>query len=82
MDDPSTPGVNEGNAPEFGTPADFAPFKGVSRLSRFKLTGDKLDLGSEQLIIDVAADRGICCHMGGQIDFDAQGNLYLSTGDD
>ena len=82
VDDPSTPGVNEGNAPEFGTPADFAPFKGVSRLSRFKLTGDKLDLGSEQLIIEVAADRGICCHMGGQIDFDAQGNLYLSTGDD
>jgi cytochrome c len=48
------PRVNEGNAPEFGTPADFAPFKGVSRLSRFKLTGDKLDLGSEQLIIEVA----------------------------
>ncbi len=23
VDDPSTPGVNEGNAPEFGTPADF-----------------------------------------------------------
>jgi cytochrome c len=54
----------------------------VSRLSRFKLTGDKLDLGSEQLIIEVAADRDTCCHMGGQIDFDAQGNLYLSTGDD
>ena len=82
MDDPSTPDVNEGNAPEFGTEADFAPFRGVSRLSRFKLKGDKLDLASEQQIIDVPADRGICCHMGGQIDFDKQGNLYLSTGDD
>ena len=27
-------------------------------------------------------DRGICCHAGGEIDFDAAGNLYLSTGDD
>ena len=27
-------------------------------------------------------DRGICCHVGGQIDFDYAGNLYLSTGDD
>ena len=82
VDDPSTPDVNEGNAPEFGTEADFAPFRGISVLSRFKLRGDKLDLASEQHIIDVPADRGICCHMGGQIDFDKQGNLYLSTGDD
>ena len=28
------------------------------------------------------ADRGMCCHVGGDIDFDAAGNLYLSTGDD
>ena len=27
-------------------------------------------------------DRGICCHVGGKIDFDGEGNLYLSTGDD
>ena len=26
--------------------------------------------------------RGICCHVGGQIDFDGHGRLYLSTGDD
>ena len=52
------------------------------RLSRFKLRGARLDLDSEQKIIDVPVDRGLCCHVGGQIDFDARGNLYLSTGDD
>ena len=81
-DDPSTPTVNEGDAPSEGTAADFAPFKGVMRLSRFKLTGNTLQLGTEQKIIEVGTDRGMCCHVGGKIDFDRQGNLYLSTGDD
>jgi glucose/arabinose dehydrogenase len=82
VDDPATPNVNEGDAPFVGTDADFAPFRGAIRLSRFKLVGNTLDLGSEQQIIDVPVDRGICCHVGGNIDFDNQGNLYLSTGDD
>jgi cytochrome c len=82
VDDPSTPGINEGDAPFEGTPADWARFKGISRLSRFKLRGDELDLGSEQQILDVPMDQGICCHVGGKIQFDGQGNLYLSTGDD
>ena len=77
-----TPVTNEGDAPFTGTPADFAPFKGVIRLSRFKLERSKLDMSTEQQIIDVPVDRGICCHVGGNIDFDSQGNLYLSTGDD
>jgi len=81
-DDPSTPTVNEGNAPNEGTAADFAPFKGFLRLSRFKLAGNTLKLNTEQKIIDVATDRGQCCHVGGKIDFDSDGNLYLSTGDD
>jgi cytochrome c len=81
-DDPATPSVNEGNAPETGTAADFAPFKGHLQLSRFKLRGNTLDLASEQKILQVPVDRGICCHVGGKIDFDGQGNLYLSTGDD
>ena len=81
-DDPATPAVNEGNAPENGTAADFAPFKGVMRLSRFKLNGNSLALATEQKIIEVGTDRGICCHVGGKIDFDGNGNLYLSTGDD
>ncbi|WP_046734375.1 PQQ-dependent sugar dehydrogenase [Streptomyces humi] len=82
MDDPATPGVNEGDAPQFGTAADFARYKGVTRLSRFKLVGNELDFATEQKVIDVPADRGICCHVGGKIDFDHKGNLFLSTGDD
>jgi cytochrome c len=82
VDDPATPAVNEGDAPTTGTQADWDRFKGALRLSRFKLRGNTLDLNSEQRIIDVPVDRGICCHVGGQIDFDSKGNLYLSTGDD
>jgi cytochrome c len=72
-----------GDAPENGTPADFEPFKGYNQLSRFKLAeNNTIDLASEQKIMQVATERGICCHAGGEIDFDAQGNLLLSTGDD
>ncbi|MFJ8660710.1 ThuA domain-containing protein [Streptomyces sp. NPDC093795] len=72
-----------GDAPENGTPADLTPYDGVNRLSRFTLKADgTLDNASEKKVIDIPATRGICCHVGGDIDFDAQGNLYLSTGDD
>ena len=84
VDDPATPTVNEGDAPEFGTPEEFAAFEGVIRLSRFQWDErtDTIDLGSEEEILDVPVDRGICCHVGGDIVFDGDGNLYLSTGDD
>ncbi|MEU9734299.1 PQQ-dependent sugar dehydrogenase [Streptomyces sp. NPDC048002] len=72
-----------GDAPSDGTASAFAPFDGVNRLSRFVLRTDgTLDTASERKILDVPASRGICCHVGGDIDFDAAGNLYLSTGDD
>ncbi|MFD4033019.1 PQQ-dependent sugar dehydrogenase [Streptomyces sp. NPDC058637] len=72
-----------GDAPATGSAADFAPFDGVNRLSRFVLRTDgTLDTASEKQVLDVPASRGLCCHVGGDIDFDAQGNLYLSTGDD
>jgi PKD repeat protein len=34
------------------------------------------------VVLTVDNDRGLCCHVGGDIDFDATGNLYLTTGDD
>lgn len=82
LDIPETADVNEGDAPLDGVPGDWAAFAGHLQLSRFELQGDTLSLSTEQQILRVPVDRGICCHVGGDIDFDAEGNLYLSTGDD
>ncbi|KMS73153.1 glycosyl hydrolase, partial [Streptomyces leeuwenhoekii] len=55
-----------GDAPETGTAADFAPYDGVNRLSRFVLKEDgTLDTASEKKILDVPTSRGMCCHVGG-----------------
>ncbi|MFC3686993.1 PQQ-dependent sugar dehydrogenase [Aquipuribacter hungaricus] len=80
-DNPATPG-NEGDAPENGTAADFEPFEGYLQLSRFQMVGDTIDLTTEEEILQVPTTRGICCHVGGDVVFDSEGNLYLSTGDD
>jgi glucose/arabinose dehydrogenase len=74
----STPG---GDAPETGS--DFSAWSGVNRLARFTLNSDfTLNMSSQVTVLDVPTTRGTCCHVGGDIDFDAAGNLYLSTGDD
>ncbi|SDL00656.1 PQQ-dependent sugar dehydrogenase [Nonomuraea jiangxiensis] len=56
-------------------------WKGYNQLSRFKWTGNALDLSTEQVIIKVETQRGQCCHVAGDLDWDADGNLYLATGD-
>ncbi|GLY85290.1 PQQ-dependent sugar dehydrogenase [Actinoallomurus iriomotensis] len=77
LDTPTT------DAPEEGTAADFQPYYGYNQLSRFKFTDGKLDLSSEQKILKVGpTNRGMCCHVAGNIDFDGAGNLYLTAGDD
>ncbi|WP_432899673.1 carbohydrate-binding protein [Micromonospora matsumotoense] len=74
----STPG---GDAPATGS--NWSAWQGVNRLSRFTLNSDfTLNQASKVDVLDVATDRGICCHVGSDMDFDAAGNLYLSTGDD
>ncbi|MBQ1088940.1 PQQ-dependent sugar dehydrogenase [Streptomyces sp. B93] len=82
-------------APPLNTPAGSAPqtlpageddsywarWEGYDLLARFKWTGDGLDLSTKQEIIRVPHTRGQCCHVAGDVDFDADGNLYLATGD-
>lgn len=43
---------------------------------------DSLLLSTEQILLRVPVKRTDCCHTGGSIAWDKQGNLYLSTGDD
>ncbi|WP_236046187.1 PQQ-dependent sugar dehydrogenase [Paractinoplanes ovalisporus] len=72
-----------GDAPATGTAATWATWAGVNRLSRFTLNADfSVNLASQVNVLDVPTDRGMCCHVGGDMDWDAAGNLYISTGDD
>ncbi|HCX22793.1 MAG: PKD domain-containing protein [Flammeovirgaceae bacterium] len=50
-------------------------------VSRFVLTPDSLHLCTEKLIIEIPTQREECCHSAGDLVFDRDGNLYISTGD-
>jgi cytochrome c len=54
---------------------------GIIRVSRFTLKGETLDLSSEKTILDIPTQREQCCHVGGSLTFDTDGNLYASVGD-
>ena len=56
----------------------------TQHLSRFVYddVNDSLVLSSEKVIMRIPVKRTDCCHTGGSIEWDAAGNLYLSTGDD
>src|SRR5690606_27566105 len=53
----------------------------INRLARFTFKNDTWDMASEVVIMDIPSDRDICCHTGGSIAFDKDGNLFLSLGD-
>ena len=53
----------------------------VNRVSRFTMTGDVLNVGSEVIMLEWPTQRQICCHAAGDLDFDSNGNLYIASGD-
>ncbi|HWM10813.1 MAG TPA: ThuA domain-containing protein, partial [Solirubrobacteraceae bacterium] len=53
------------------------------RISRFTvdLESKQLELDSEVVIFEYDSQIYSCCHRGGGMGFDSQGNLYVTTGD-
>ena len=56
---------------------------GKGRISRFTvdLEDKTLDLGSEVKVFEYDSQIYSCCHRGGGMGFDSEGNLYVTTGD-
>jgi cytochrome c len=50
-------------------------------LSRFNYSKGVIDTASEIVVLRVTVQRDKCCHSGGSLEFDRNGLLYLSTGD-
>ncbi|RNC84583.1 MAG: carbohydrate-binding protein [Balneola sp.] len=51
------------------------------RVSRFEFVDDELDLSTEEIILQIPVQRDQCCHSGGDMEFDHNGNLFITTGD-
>lgn len=57
---------------------------GVQHVSRFTFdpSAETLDMDSEVVLLEIPHQRVECCHSAGHMEFDSEGNLYISTGDD
>lgn len=53
----------------------------IQRLSRFSYENQYLNLGTEKIMLEFPIQRQECCHSGGDMEFDGNGNLYIATGD-
>ena len=58
--------------------ADPADAKHV--LARWELKDNALDESTKKVVIEIPTQRETCCHTGGGMVFDAEGNLYLTVG--
>jgi cytochrome c len=53
----------------------------MNQLSRFVFQGDTLDRASEKKLLSIPVGHKDCFHAAGSMTFDADGNLFLATGD-
>ena len=49
-------------------------------LARYELKGNELVESSKKIVLEVPTQRQECCHTGGGMVFDVEGNLYLTVG--
>ncbi len=61
----------------------YSPSTGgsVQHISRFTMSGNTLDRSSEVVILEIPVQRVQCCHTGGALQFDTEGNLFIAVGD-
>ncbi|MDQ3003224.1 MAG: PQQ-dependent sugar dehydrogenase [Fibrobacterota bacterium] len=52
----------------------------VFRISRFTVASGKIDLATEKIVLQFEAQREMCCHTGGSMQFDAYGDLWIAQG--
>ena len=58
-----------------------APGKASTQhISRFDFKGDSIDFASEKILLTIPTLRK-CCHSGGSLEFDSDGNLLIGVGD-
>jgi len=54
----------------------------ANQVSRFTMAGkDSLIIASEKVLLKVPLELEVSAHTGGSLDWDREGNLYISTGD-
>jgi glucose/arabinose dehydrogenase len=58
-----------------------ADYRAERRLSRFTYNETTKTLSDERVVHRYMTQVFSCCHLGGSMDFDSQGNLYWATGD-
>ena len=82
-DDPGRPAAERRRIPDrLGPVRRLLPALALQVRRASGGTPAHLDLASEQEILRVPNNRGACCHVAGDIDFDSHNNLWLVTGDD
>lgn len=50
-------------------------------VSRFTMSGNKLDHSTEKIVLKIPEHRDDCCHHAGSMAFGPDGNLFITTGD-